>query len=142
VLIHSNAIIDKFVGDEAIGLYIPGFAGHDHARQAVNAARELLRVTGHTGGGSPWLPVGVGVHTGTAYVGLFGSEGGIGDFSALGDAMNVTARLASLAAEGEVLVSDSAYVAAALANSTETRRLELKGRNEPVNVHVLKINAG
>jgi len=138
VLINSNAIVDKFVGDEAIGLYIPGFAGSDHARQAVYAAQELLRVTGHNKGGNPWLPVGAGVHTGTAYVGLVGSEGGIGDLTALGDAMNITARLASLASSGEVLVSESAYHAAALDTNAEMRRLELKGRSEPVNVYVLK----
>ena len=142
VLIHSNAIVDGFAGDQAVGLYIPGFAGKDHARQAVNAAQEMLRVTGRTRGGSPWLPVGIGVHTGIAYVGLFGSEGGIGDLSALGDSMNVTARLSSLAVAGEVLVSESAYIAAALDKSAEIRLLELKGRSEPVNVHVLKSNAG
>ena len=142
VLVHSNAIIDKFVGDEVIGLYIPGLAGSDHARQAVHAAQELLRLTGHIDGGSPWLPIGVAVHTGTVYVGLVGSEGGIGDLTALGDSMNITARLVSLAASGEVLVSESAYGAAALDISAKTRRLEIKGRSEPVNVHVLKMNAG
>ena len=142
VLIQSNAIIDKFVGDEVIGLFIPGLAGSHHARQAVLAAQELLRVTGHKNATGPWLPLGVGVHTGPAYVGLVGSEGGIGDLTALGDAMNITARLSSLAAAGEILVSQSAYAAAELDEDTEIRHLELKGRTAPVHVHVVKINAG
>jgi class 3 adenylate cyclase len=56
--------------------------------------------------------------------------------------MNITARLASLAASGEILVSKSAYRAATLDTNIETRCLELKGRSEPVDVHVLKVNAG
>jgi adenylate cyclase len=141
VLIRSNAIVDKFVGDEVIGLYIPGFAGAKHARRAVQAAKELLSVTGNEGG-DPWLPIGAGVHTGSAFVSLVGSEGGVSDLTALGDAMNIAARLASLAGAGEILVSDAAYEAAALKTEAETRQLELKGRSELVHVHVLKVSTG
>jgi adenylate cyclase len=141
VLVHSLAIIDKFVGDEVIGLYLPGTAGTDHARRAIFAAEELLRATGHHNH-KPWLPVGVGIHTGNAYVSLVGTEGGVGDLTALGDSMNITARLASQAGAGEILVSESAYNQAALKANLEKRSLELKGRSEPVNVHVLKINEG
>ena len=141
ILVQSLAIIDKFVGDEVIGLYIPGLAGTNHARRAVLAAEELLIATGHDAG-SPWLPVGVGIHTGTVYVSLVESEGGVGDLTALGDCMNVTARLASEAASGEILVSESAYREAALKTPVEKRSLELKGRSERVDVHVLKVKAG
>jgi adenylate cyclase len=141
ILVHSFAIIDKFVGDEVIGLYIPGLAGPEHANKAILAAQELLHATGHNGH-NPWLPIGVGIHTGTAYVSLVGSEGGVGDLTALGDSMNITARLASQAGAGEILVSESAYNQAALKEDMEKRILELKGRSEPVNVHVLKIKTG
>jgi adenylate cyclase len=141
ILVHSFAIIDKFVGDEVIGLYIPGLAGTEHAKRAILAAEELLHATGHDDN-SPWLPLGVGIHTGNAYVSLVGSEGGVGDLTALGDSMNITARLASQAGAGEILVSESAYNQAALKENVEKRTLELKGRSEPVNVHVLKVKAG
>jgi adenylate cyclase len=141
ILVHSFAIIDKFVGDEVIGLYLPGTAGPEHAKRAILAAEALLLATGHDGN-SPWLPIGVGIHTGNAYVSLVGSEGGVGDLTALGDSMNITARLASQAGAGEILVSDSAYKHAAREENVEKRILELKGRSEPVNVHVLKIKAG
>ena len=52
-----DGIVDKFVGDEAVALFIPGFAGEDHAARAVKAARELLLETGH-GEGEAWVPVG------------------------------------------------------------------------------------
>src|SRR5205823_2140307 len=47
VLIRSDALIDKLVGDQVIALYVPGFAGPDHARLAIDAAQDLLRATGH-----------------------------------------------------------------------------------------------
>ena len=70
VLIRSDAMIDKLVGDEVIGLFLPLFSGRQHARRAVQAARELLRASGNGDVGGPWIPVGIGVHTGVAYVGL------------------------------------------------------------------------
>lgn len=133
ILVRSKAWSDRLIGDEVIGIYVPGFAGPDHARRAVEAAQELLRVTGHADPGGAWLPVGVGVHTGIAFVGAMGKEGGATDITALGDNVNTAARLASKAGPGEVLVSEAAYAAAKLdlANVTQ-RQLELKGKSEPV----------
>jgi len=140
VLVPADALIDKFVGDEVIALFVPGFAGRDHARRAVQAAQELLRATGHARPEGPWLRVGVGVHTGVAFVGLVGSEGSVTQVTALGDAVNSTARLASSAAGGEVLVSQASCSAAGLAvDDLEQRQLDLKGRAEPMQVAVLRV---
>ena len=49
------------VGDQVIALYLPGFAGTEHAAVAVGAAKELLAATGHTDAGGPWIPVGIGI---------------------------------------------------------------------------------
>jgi adenylate cyclase len=143
VLIRTDAFIDQFVGDEAIGLYIPLFTGSNHARPAILAAQELLHVMGYGEGQEPWLPVGVGVHTGIVFFGtVSGSEGSITDVAALGDSVNTTARLASKAASGEVLISDTAYYAAGLdLGNLEERQLELKGKSEPVRVRVLRVAA-
>ena len=100
----------------------------------MEAAQELLKLTGHNDAKGPWLPVGVGIHTGPAYVDVVGSEESTADF---------TARLASHAGAGEVLISDAAYSAAVLdIHGLEHRRLELKGKSEPIGVHVLRIAAG
>jgi adenylate cyclase len=140
VLVNADAWIDKLVGDEVIGFFFP-YIG-EHARPAVEAARELLRATGHGEAEGPWLPVGAGVHTGVAYVGVVGSKDTVSDVTALGDAVNVTARLASLARAGEILVSDAAYAAAGLDEEPhEHRQADLKGRAEPVGVHVLRVGA-
>ena len=124
-----------------IGIYVPGFAGPEHPRRAVQAAQELLRVTGHADPGGPWLPVGVGVHTGLAFVGTMGTEGRTTDITALGDNVNIAARLASKAGSGEALISEAAYAAARLdLGHLEQRQLELKGKSEPVSVRVLRVN--
>jgi adenylate cyclase len=143
VLIRTDAIIDKFVGDEVIGLYLPIFTGPDHARPALIAARELLVATGHTQGEGPWLPIGIGVHTGPVFVGtVSGSEDSVTDITALGDNVNVAARLASLAAPGEALISEIAYAAGgADLGDLERRQLDLKGRSEPVPARVLRVSA-
>ncbi len=145
VLIQTDAFIDQFVGDEVIGLYLPLFTGPDHASAAVRAAQELLRVMGYTDKKGPWLPIGIGVHTGVAFVGtVSGAEGAVTDVRALGDNVNITARLASRAGAGEALISDVAYTAAVGLNlgDLEHRQLELKGKSEPVGVRVLQLVAG
>jgi adenylate cyclase len=129
------------VGDEVIGLYIPGYAGKDHARKAVQAARELGAAMGYGTAAGPWLPIGIGVHTGIAYVGtVHGIEGTVTDFTALGENVNIAARLVSTAAPGEALISNAAYVAAGpTLGNLEQRQLELKGKAAPVGVRVLKL---
>jgi adenylate cyclase len=140
VLIKTHAYIDKFVGDEVIGLYFPLFTGKDHAGAAIQGAHELLAVTKQAVADRQMLPIGVGVHTGTAYVGtVSGTEGSVTDITALGDNVNITARLASQAGAGEALVSEAAFTAAGVDRGTaEHRQLELKGRSGPISVWVLK----
>ena len=137
VLIHQDALVDRLVGDQLIGYFVPGFAGPDHAQKAIAAAKTLLDQTGHNQVDGPWIPIGVGVHFGTAFVGSVGSGKGVTDITALGDAVNIAARLASEAQEGELVVSEDALNAAGMEGfEGERRALKLKGRTEPVNVRV------
>jgi adenylate cyclase len=89
---------------------------------------------------APWLPIGVGVHTGAAFFGtVTGAEGTFSDFTALGDNVNIAARLASNAGPGEALISDAACAAAGLdLGRLERRQLDLKGKSEPVGVCVMR----
>ncbi len=62
------------------------------------------------------------------------------DFTALGDNVNITARLASEAGPGEILISEAAFTAAHLQlGNLERRQLELKGKSEPIGVYVLQV---
>jgi adenylate cyclase len=71
VIDDRDGIVDKFVGDSTVALFLPGFAGPDHAAAAVGAARDLLEHTGNNGS-EPWIPLGIGVHTGRSFVGAVG----------------------------------------------------------------------
>src|SRR5207247_9707243 len=72
VLIAHDGIVDKFVGDEVVGIFIPALAHDEHPARAIAAARALLDATSHGDPGARGLPLGVGVATGTAFVGSVG----------------------------------------------------------------------
>jgi adenylate cyclase len=132
---EGDGIVDKFLGDGAVALFIPGFAGSDHAADAIAAARGLLEQTGNDGP-EPWIPVGAGIHTGKSFVGTVG-EGDARDFTALGDTVNTTARLTGLAGPGEILISAEAAAAGGLETTgLERRTLELRGREQSVDAWV------
>jgi adenylate cyclase len=140
VLFQKNALLEKLIGDEVTGFFVPGIAGPDHARLAIEAGEEILRVTGHADPHGPWVPVGVGVHTGLAFVGAVGAAGSAPDISVLGDTVNTAARIASQAGAGELLFSDAAGTAAHIkGDGLEARHLSLKGRAEPIDVWVKKV---
>lgn len=136
LLVDREAVVDKFVGDEVVGLFVPGMVGLDHAAKAIDTAVALLEETGHGSAAGPWIPLGAAVHTGVAFVGSIG-DGNVTDFTALGDAVNTAARVAALAATGEVLVTAAAAESAALRGAHEGRHLELRGRGQPIDVLVL-----
>jgi adenylate cyclase len=140
IIVRSHALLDRLVGDQVIGLYLPGFAGRNHRELAIGAALELLRATGHSSQSRPWIPVGIGVHTGVAFVGSVGDAGVATDITVLGDAPNTAARLSSSAKAGEVLVSESGMIPALDSTTLESRLLELKGKSQPVKVFVLNRN--
>lgn len=140
VIDERDGIVDKFVGDAAVALFIPGFAGRDHAEDAIAAARALVEQTS-SDGPAPWIPVGAAVHTGRSFVGSVG-EGDARDFTALGDTPNTAARLTELAGTGEILVSAAAALAAGLKTTgLERRTVELRGKEKPVDAWVAKARA-
>lgn len=142
VFIQSDAMIDKLVGDEVTAYYVPGLAGPDYTSRAVQAAQEILAKTGHRDPQGPWAPIGIGIHTGVAFVGAVGSASGVVDVTALGDAVNVAARLASQAQAGEILLSNKTIQAANLdASQMEKRTLLLKGKSDSFDVHVMRLAA-
>ena len=140
---NAGGLVDKYLGDGVVALFVPVFTqGSSPAGAAIEAGVALLRALGNGPGATPWLPVGIGVHAGLAFVGVVGTEGGTHDFTGLGDTVNTAARLGSVAAAGELLVSTAAAERAGLAAETlEHRRLEVKGREEPIDVVVLRADS-
>ena len=142
ILVDEGAMVDKFVGDEVIGLFIPALATESHAEHAIRAARRLLVATGHDRPEGPWLPVGIGVNSDVAYVGSVG-QGLDTEMTAMGDAVNTTARLSSLAAAGEILIPiKAAEKGNVRSDGLEHRSLELKGKERPIDVLILTVKGG
>jgi adenylate cyclase len=137
---ENDGVVDKFVGDELVALFFPLMSGERYTARAVDAARALLRATGHADAGGPWVPVGAGVHTGRAWFGAVGDGSHI-ELTAVGDAVNVAARLASVAGTGEIVVSTDAAAAAGIGSNLERREIALKGRQEPIEVVTLRVSA-
>jgi adenylate cyclase len=130
VLVEADAMVDKYVGDEVMAIFIPGMAGEEHAAHAIEAGRALLR-------GRHGLPLGVGVASGVTFVGAVGAGEKV-EMTAMGDTVNVAARLASAAGAGELLATEAAFEAARLpADGLERRSLELKGKKELTDVVVM-----
>jgi adenylate cyclase len=138
-IVAHDGIVDKVVGDEVIGLFFGGITGAHHPAAAVAAAIDLAEQAAHAGSArSGSIPAGTAVHTGEAFVGATGPGTTVDDFTALGDVVNITARLASAAIAGEVIVSVAAAQAAGMAtDSLERRTVEIRGRTEPIEVVAL-----
>lgn len=142
VFTASNAWIERLVGDQVIGLYLPAMAGKNHAQIAVQAAQQLLQSVGYGSRDGAWLPLGIGVHTGNTFMGTVGTDSGMQDLTVLGDSVNTTARLSSVAMAGEILISDAASAYARIdTTGFEARTLDLKGRLEPIDVHVMHVDS-
>jgi adenylate cyclase len=138
VVFDHDGSVDKFVGDELVAMFFPLLSGERHAERAVGAARALLAATGHADPAGPWLPLGAGVHSGPAWVGAVG-DGAHVELTALGDTVNTTARLASVAGAGEILVTTAVAAVAGLDPALERRSLELKGKELSTEVVVLRV---
>jgi len=138
-LIDTDGFVIEFIGDAVAGIYPPGFCGPSYARKAIAGAEHLMRDKMPSAGDGTELIIGVGVHTGTVFIGtVTGAEGGYRDVQPLGDNVNVAARLSSLAKPREALISEATLIAAGCnLMGLEMRRLDLKGRTSPINAYVI-----
>jgi adenylate cyclase len=130
VVIDHDGLVDKLIGDEVMGLFVPGLTGTDYRRKTAAAALALAHRVRD-------LPVGVAANAGVAFVGNVGS-GTVRDFTALGDAVNVGSRLESHAGAGEVVLSAELYdLVAADRPGGRREAIDVRGREEQVAVVVL-----
>lgn len=136
-----DGIVNKQMGDGLMAIFNFPIKTERHAAAAVAAARDIQRrcaerLTAETSQAGATLGVGVGVHTGQVEIGEFSTFRS--DFTAIGGTVNLTARLQAEAAAGEILVSEE--VAAQMPDlvaGAPSRRLSLKGIEQPVVAHVL-----
>jgi adenylate cyclase len=130
---EEDGLVDKLAGDAIAAFWGAGFAGPDYVRRTIEVAQNLSSVMARQE-----IPVGIGVHSGVAYFGAMGTAGGLTDMTAIGEEVNMAARLASQAAAGEIILSEQALKQAGMDGSElESRTLELKGISGPVHVRVM-----
>jgi adenylate cyclase len=142
VIFHYGGTLDKFVGDEVIGMFGTPLPMSDHAYFACKTALEMQRVHRDlqaevTGMGRELPAIGVGVSSGEAIAGEFGAPART-DFTAMGRIVNLGARLCGAAGPGQVLISEITYEL--LAGRARVKPLEpiiAKGIAQPVQVYEL-----
>jgi class 3 adenylate cyclase len=142
-VLDNGGTIVQFVGDALLALFNAPARQPDHALRAVRAALAMQEVVETIAAGEPdWPRLRVGANTGPALVGNIGSET-LRGFNAMGDAVNVAARLQSLAEPGQVVIGESTWLAAG--DAIEVRplgELSVKGRQQPVRAFVVIGAAG
>lgn len=140
IIVENGGFIERLAGDEVIAYFGPGIAGDDYAAQAVRSGQEILKAASQQSGQEAPLPLGGGVHVGTAFFGSVLSPNGMYSITALGEEVNKAARLASEAGTSELIVSHAAIKAAGLdAAAYPTKELRLKGVEKPVTVSVITV---
>jgi adenylate cyclase len=132
--------IDKFVGDQILAV----FTGEAAEANAVRCALAMQAKMGELGADRPsWhLAVGIGISTGEVVRGAMGSLDRM-DYTVLGDAVNLAARLCARAERGQVLVSRSTYDAVAGAAGLFIEPLapiQVKGKRDPVMVYEARLS--
>lgn len=108
---EQDGFLDKFVGDEIMGVFSVPFEQSDHPVRAVRAAldikRRLARLNAARGArGEAPLDCGLGIHTGEAAAGHIGSRDR-SNYTVVGATVNQAARIEKLTRQGEVLISEA-----------------------------------
>ena len=136
---ERDGLVDKFLGDGVMALFLPVLTGEDHPGRAIEAATSLIRAVEASELPAAGVRVGAGVHSGKAFVGVIGSDERL-DFTALGDTVNVAARLGGIAGPGELLVSAAGWDHVPRDVVPDERGpIAVQGRTEPLEVVHLRI---
>lgn len=139
VLCKHDAFIDKLIGDEVMALFFTGLTGPGCFDKMASAAEGLLSGVGYGSRAGCWLPLGIGMDFGPAFVGNVGA-GEVKDFTAIGDVVNTAARLQGEAKPGQIVMSERVYQSVSdRYPDARLAELELKGKSEPVPARIVEV---
>src|SRR3954454_8958312 len=130
--------IDKFIGDEIMALFGAPVAHEDDAERAVRTALELMEaMTTFNQGHATDLNLHIGINTGAVIAGNIGSTGRR-DYSVMGDAVNLAARLEDASPDGQIFVGPRTYAqTSGIFEYEKIPPLNLKGKTTPVDIYRL-----
>jgi adenylate cyclase len=138
-LAAEAAVLDKYIGDGILAF----FEGADHAARGLRAARGMLAALADFNAkrdGQPPILIGIALHTGEVLLGTIGAPIRR-EYTVIGDAVNVTARLEKYNKHfGSVLVASATTLQHAAVPATDLLGPELvdvRGRDAPIAVHYL-----
>jgi len=134
VLFRHGGTLDKYVGDEIIGLFGAPVALADAPLRAVHCGLDMLRALEEfnrlrADKGEEPIHIGIGINTGPVIAGAIGSSQTL-QYTVIGDAVNVAARLCSVAGPGEIIISESTRSSCGPVLRIEARApVQLKGKS-------------
>jgi class 3 adenylate cyclase len=139
----AGGVVDKYVGDEIIAIFGAPISRDDDPVRAVRAALAIQKALTElnlqrAGRGEPPINVGIGINTGSAVAGNMGSARRM-NYTVVGEAVNLTARLCSAAAPGQILISEATY--AWIRDHVAARKLppiRVKGLSYEVQVYAVE----
>lgn len=130
--------LDKFMGDAVIGLFNAPAPQEDHPLRAVRAGLEIVRAFRAAAAPERRLSIGIGINTGDVVVGNIGTPQ-LMNYTAIGDAMNLTQRLMELAGPDTILIGPRTYQLTGAQLVVEPLGLaQVRGRSEPVEPYRVK----
>jgi adenylate cyclase len=113
IILAHEGTLDKFVGDQVMALFGAPYPQPDHALRAVRVGLAMQK--GHQALLETWrsygikdVPIGIGLATGELIVGEMGSSQRT-DYTVIGRAANLGARICNIAKGGQVLISQQTY---------------------------------
>ncbi|MBC7813231.1 MAG: response regulator [Burkholderiales bacterium] len=135
IILEHAGTVDKFIGDGVMALFNTPLEQSDHALRAVKSALDIREALPEFYKGFEAryrMRINFGIHSGMAVVGNVGTSE-IMDFTAVGDTVNLAARLQGLARSSQILVSEATYARVLKeVNAKMIGSLTVKGRSEPV----------
>lgn len=141
---EEKGTLDKFIGDAVMAIYNAPLDVSEHAAHACRSAVKMLQRleqlnAGFAKRGMPRIDIGIGINTGEAVVGNMGADIRF-DYTAIGDTVNLSARLEGLTKfyGTQILVSEATKSQAGEGFLfREVDLVRVKGKNEPVAVYQL-----
>ena len=144
IVFRHDGTVDKFIGDCVMAMWGAPRDEPDHAAKALEAAEEI--VSWLEIGNANWkkkygvtIQIAVGINSGEAVVGNIGSKTRM-EYTAIGDAVNVAARLEAIARPQQILITQETMRAAGEGFSfTEIGERTLAGRETPTRLYELNL---
>ncbi len=140
---RHHGTLDKFMGDGIMALFGAPISYEDDALNAVCCALDMLEGLENLNtrlaalGESP-VHIGIGINNGPVIAGYMGSSKSM-EYTAIGDHVNLAARLCGVAEPGQILLSENTYnVVRGSIIATRLEPVQVKGKRDPQNIYELK----